>query len=901
MKKACKILVFLFMAFIFLPTLGYADNPIVQTLYTADPAPMIYDGTCYVYTSHDEDTLINDFFTMTDWRCYSTTDMVNWTDRGAVASLKNFSWAGSNGAWAAQCIYRNGKFYLYCPIHLKGIGVLVSDSPYGPFTDPLGKPLINNSMEDIDPTVFIDDDGQAYMYWGNPNLYYVKLNENMISYSGGISKIPLTTASFGTRSNSERPTSYEEGPWFYKRNGLYYMVFAGGPISEHIAYSTSTGPTGPWTYRGKIMPTQGGSFTNHPGVIDYKGNSYFFYHNGALPGGGGFHRSVCVEQFKYNADGTFPTINMSTTGAPQIGNLDPYVKTEGETVCGSSGVRTEKCNEGGMNVCNIENGDYIKVKGVDFGSGATSFDARVSSATSGGNIELRLDSPTGKLIGTCAVSGTGGWQTWATKSCNISGVSGVHDLYLKFTGGSGFLMNLNWWKFDGNAPSQPRSAFERIEGESYDIQSGIQSVSSSEGGEAVGYTENGDYTVYKKIDFGTGAGSFQARTSSDTSGGKIEIRLDSITGPVVGSCTVPGTGGWQVWTDVKCNVSGVSGEHDLYLKYTGGSGYLFNIDWFKFSQTSTPDGKLGDLNGDGNVNSIDYAALKLHLTDAVPLTGGALSNADVNADGVVNSVDYALMRQYLLGIISVFPGESTPEEPEDPEEKFHCFLLLGQSNMAGYAKSQASDKGEDPRVLVLGYDNNASLGRVTDQWDVACPPLHASWLDAIGPGDWFGKTMIQKVPEGDTIGLIPCAISGEKIETFMKNGGSKYNWIVNRAKLAQQKGGVIEGIIFHQGESNSGDTSWPGKVSTLVNDLKKDLNLGDIPFLAGELLYSGPCAGHNTQVNKLPSLIKNCYVVSADGLLVDSSDTTYRLHFGHDSTVTLGKRYAEKMIQVLGW
>jgi hypothetical protein len=233
--------------------------------------------------------------------------------------------------------------------------------------------------------------------------------------------------------------------------------------------------------------------------------------------------------------------------------------------------------------------------------------------------------------------------------------------------------------------------------------------------------------------------------------------------------------------------------------------------------------------------------------------------------------------------------------------KFHCFLLLGQSNMAGYPKAQASDKVEDSRVLVLGYDENTKTGRHTDQWDVACPPLHDAWNDAIGPGDWFGKTIINKVPSGDTVGLIPCAVSGQKIEVFMKNGGSKYSWIINRAKLAQQKGGVIEGILFHQGESNSGDTSWPGKVNTLVQDLRKDLNLGNVPFLAGELLYSGSCAGHNTLVNKLPSVVSNSYVVSASGLVVDPADTQYRLHFGHDSQVTLGKRYAEKMSQALGW
>jgi hypothetical protein len=225
--------------------------------------------------------------------------------------------------------------------------------------------------------------------------------------------------------------------------------------------------------------------------------------------------------------------------------------------------------------------------------------------------------------------------------------------------------------------------------------------------------------------------------------------------------------------------------------------------------------------------------------------------------------------------------------------KFHCFLLLGQSNMAGYPKAQASDKGENPRILVLDYDTN--------QWRTAVPPLHETWQGAIGPGDWFSKTIINKLPAGDTIGLIPCAISGERIETFMKVGGGKYSWIIQRSKLAQQKGGVIEGILFHQGESNNGDPSWPGKVRTLVTDLRTDLNLGNIPFIAGELLYSGSCAGHNTLVNQLPSVITNCYVVSANGLVVDPADTQWGLHFGHDSQVTLGKRYAEKMIQALGW
>ena len=397
----------------------------------------------------------------------------------------------------------------------------------------------------------------------------------------------------------------------------------------------------------------------------------------------------------------------------------------------------------------------------------------------------------------------------------------------------------------------PISAFTQIEAESFENQEGVQNETCTEGGENIGYIENGDYAIYSNIDFDSGAASFQARVASATSGGNIEIRLDSITGTLIGTCQVAGTGGWQTWTDVKCSVSGASGKHDVYLKFTGGSGYLFNLNWFRFTAPYSME-ILGGVNGQ---------SLTLTPTQILVPTTTTTSNT----------------------------------------AKFHCFLLLGQSNMAGYALAQASDKVEDPRVLVLGYDNNAALGRVTNKWSVASPPLHASWLNAIGPGDWFGKTMIQKVPAGDTIGLIPCAISGEKIETFMKSGGTKYNWIINRAKIAQQNGGVIEGIIFHQGESNSGDPSWPGKVKTLVEDLKKDLNLGDVPFLPGELLYSGPCAGHNTLVNQLPSLIPNCSVVSASGLVVDPGDTQYRLHFSHDSSVTLGKRYAEKMIQALGW
>jgi hypothetical protein len=469
------------------PAVARADNPIVQTIYTADPAPLVHNGRVYLYTGHDEDG--STFFTMREWRVWSSADMVNWTDHGSPMSLATFSWASAD-AWAGQAIYRNGRFYWYVPVRRANgstaIGVGVSDSPTGPFRDALGRPLVENS--EIDPAVFIDDDGQAYLYWGNPNLWYVRLNADMISYSGSPTRIPLTTAGFGTRTgNPDRPTLYEEGPWVYKRNGLYYMVFAAQCCSEHIAYSTAPGPTGPWTYRGTVMPTQGSSFTNHAGVIDFNGASYFFYHNGALPGGGGFTRSVAVERFNYNANGTIPTINMTTTGAPQVGTLDPYVRQEAETIAWASGVETEPASEGGMNVGWIANGDWIRVKGAAFGAGATSVSARVASAASGGRIEFRLDGLNGTLVGTCDAPGTGGWQTWTTVSCPVTGATGTHDLYLRFTGGSGNLFNLNWWQFSGSggpppppAPPPPPTSF-RLRGEASGRCLDVNQASSANG------------------------------------------------------------------------------------------------------------------------------------------------------------------------------------------------------------------------------------------------------------------------------------------------------------------------------------------------------------------------------------------------------------------------------------
>ena len=465
-------------ALMLLATGAKAQNPFVQTWCTSDPAPMVHNGTMYVYTGHDEDGA--DFFWMQEWRVYSTQDMVNWQDHGSPLALETFSWADDR-AWAGQTIERDGKFYWYICAHSKisngmAIGVAVSDSPTGPFKDALGKPLFENgSWDHIDPTVMIDDDGQAWLMWGNPQCYYLKLNRDMISYEGELGKLPMTEEAFGGPMMKEREKgktykdSYVEGPWLTKRNGTYQLLYAAGGVPEHISYSTAPSPTGPWKYAGEIMPLcDTNSFTNHCGVADYKGHSYFFYHTGKLPNGGGFGRSVAVEEFKYNADGSFPKIMPTDAGVKPVGVFNPYRKVEAETMAFSKGVKTEQNDEVGVYVSDIHNGDYIKLKNVAFANKyPRTFTARVASGLRGGQIEIHLDSIGGRCLGTLNVPDTGGWEKWQTITVDLDystitdidaptrTISGLNlpataDVYLVFKGRKGpKLFNFDWWEMRG--------------------------------------------------------------------------------------------------------------------------------------------------------------------------------------------------------------------------------------------------------------------------------------------------------------------------------------------------------------------------------------------------------------------------------------------------------------------
>lgn len=300
-----------------------SQNPFIRHMYTADPSARVFNDTLYVYPSHDQDTAT--WFSMDDWHVFSTTDMVNWKDHGVALSLKDISWAKSM-AWAPDCIERNGKYYFYYPTDQSKIGVAVGDTPYGPFRDPLDSALIHTKSKGvvcnrdfIDPGVFIDDDGQAYLYMGQWVVNAIKLNEDMISYDDTVYHLEGTDDFF-------------EASWMHKYKGKYYLSYVGN--SGEIKYCMGNSPLGPFEYKGVILQKMN-SGTNHHSIAEYKGKWYMFYHNSDLYYAnhpelevkfgwgheGGLHpfrRSICVDRLRYRKDGTIKEVIPTKKGVRRI-------------------------------------------------------------------------------------------------------------------------------------------------------------------------------------------------------------------------------------------------------------------------------------------------------------------------------------------------------------------------------------------------------------------------------------------------------------------------------------------------------------------------------------------------------------------------------------------------------
>jgi Carbohydrate binding module (family 6) len=288
--------------------------------------------------------------------------------------------------------------------------------------------------------------------------------------------------------------------------------------------------------------------------------------NCALTGASGFHNVYLVFTGGFNVQYFYLSGENSYTLASNYSSA-------------SSGIGSQGSSDGLTNIDFVTNGSYTSYNGINM-NGVTLFQARVASNGVGGSIQVCLDSTTGTVIGTCVVpASTGGWQSWVTEQCNITPTSGTHNIYLVYSGGSSNLFNLEWFTFPAG-----EVGFNQTAAASYNTaSSGIGTQGSSQGGLNLDFITNGSYTVYNNVNL-TSLNSFTASVASNGVGGNIQVRLDGVTGTVIGTCTVPAsTGGWQNWVNVTCSLTPTTGFHNLYLVYTGGSSNLFNLDWFDFN------------------------------------------------------------------------------------------------------------------------------------------------------------------------------------------------------------------------------------------------------------------------------------------------------------------------------
>jgi beta-xylosidase len=289
----------------------HAGNPVIRHKYTADPTAIVYNGTVYIYTGHDEAPVGTEDYVMNDWLCFSSADLVTWKEHPLPLKANDFTWA-SGDAYASKVIYHNNVFYWYVAVSHgavpgKAIGVAIAKTPAGPFYDGRGSALITHDMlpptgndkANLDPCVLVDDDGKAYIFWGNETCYFAKLKENMMELDGPIRILDLP--------------GFTEGAHIHKKNGRYYLCY-GYQFPEKVAYAMSNTIDGPWEFKGVLNEIAGNCQTNRPAILDFKNKSYFIYHNGALKEGGSHRRSVCVDYLYYNQDGTMKRVVMTSEG-----------------------------------------------------------------------------------------------------------------------------------------------------------------------------------------------------------------------------------------------------------------------------------------------------------------------------------------------------------------------------------------------------------------------------------------------------------------------------------------------------------------------------------------------------------------------------------------------------------
>ena len=472
------------------------SNPLIDYAFGADPYAMEYDGRIYIYMTNDTQeyeaqnngAVDNTYGNINTIRVISSADMVNWTDHGAipVAGKNNpegaAKWAGCSWAPAAchKTIDGEEKFFLYFADGGGGIGVLTSDSPIGPFVDPIGKALVAPGTKEssgvvwlFDPAVLVDDDGEGYLYYGggvpngqadNPKTSRViKLSDDMIHTEGDAVVI-------------DAPAIFEDSG-IHKYGDKYYYSYCSN-FSQHspgypgqgiICYMESDSPMGPWEYVGEVFDNPSTFFgvggNNHHAFFEFKGQYYLTYHAqtvGKALGKANGYRSTHIDKVDILSDGTILPITGTYDGISQLESVDPYQRLEGEMIAWNKGIKTDACKQDGAfvkelnrEVVDIQDGDWTAIAGIDFGkNGAKKLIANIAGLSDESGVEIRLDSIEGELVGYLEVFGTEG--EYELVECDLSNVKGEHTVYFVFDGESGQdLMKVDYWQFAENEEERP--------------------------------------------------------------------------------------------------------------------------------------------------------------------------------------------------------------------------------------------------------------------------------------------------------------------------------------------------------------------------------------------------------------------------------------------------------------
>lgn len=413
-------------------------NPIlpIQHFVPDAEARQWSDGRMYIYGSYDISGRTS--YCSWEYHVFSSPDLLRWEDHGVSFRSggpdSDTPWT-SAPLYAPDCIYHNGRYYLFFCNADRSEGVAESLSPAGPFTN--AAPVEGADGDAIDPAALVEDTGEVYYYWGQFRLRGAKLRPDL----RGI--LPETLV---PDLITEAGHGFHEGASIRKRNGVYYLVYT--DISRGratcLAYATGPSPLGPFIKRGILIDNTGcdpETWNNHGSIAEFNGQWYVFYHRSSQAGN--FNRRVCVEPIYFNEDGSITEVEMTTQGAG--GPLPATQPVEAWRACLLHG-RVRTAAEGPTEhdpgvrerLAMIHHGDWAAYKYLDFDAQPVErFFARAGSLAYGGLIEVRLDAPDGELVGTCEVPRTGGWQQWATLSCPVSGASGVRALYLVFKGGPG--------------------------------------------------------------------------------------------------------------------------------------------------------------------------------------------------------------------------------------------------------------------------------------------------------------------------------------------------------------------------------------------------------------------------------------------------------------------------------